>query len=86
MLHVHHFLYLRYCRAVDILPNFCRPIAIQAAIHLCFRFRFRFRAVCPKVKLLKNHVRTAHGFDFQPLVTFWTSGQKCVGRLCGIFL
>jgi hypothetical protein len=27
---VHHFLYYKLCRAVDILQNLCRPVAIQA--------------------------------------------------------
>ncbi len=29
-IHVHHFLYYKLCRAVDILQNLCRPVAIRA--------------------------------------------------------
>jgi hypothetical protein len=28
--HVHHFLYYKLCRAVDIFQNLCRPFAIRA--------------------------------------------------------
>jgi hypothetical protein len=34
VVHVHHFLYLRYCWAIDIFQNFCWPVAIWAVIHL----------------------------------------------------
>jgi len=28
--HVHHFLYYKLCRAVDIFHNLCQPVTIRA--------------------------------------------------------
>ena len=37
--HVHHFLYYKLCRAVDIFQNLCWPVAIRAVDIFCLKVK-----------------------------------------------
>ncbi len=71
--HVHHFLYLRYCQAVDIFQNFCWPIAIWAVSHF-----WSISATAKKqfgLRQIVLHIRQRF-FIFNQLSLFLTTGQN----------
>ncbi len=71
---VHHFLYLKYCPAVNIFQNFCQPVAIWAVIHFWSKSTTsRKQFVLHLLQMFVIFFTSCHFFDI------WSTPQSCVG-------
>ncbi len=72
---VHHFLYLKYCPAVNIFQNFCQPVAIWAVIH------FWSKSTTSRKQFVSHLLQTFVIFFFTRCHFFdiWSTPQSCVG-------
>jgi hypothetical protein len=51
--HVHHFLYYKLCRAVDIFQNLCRPFAIRAVYFFFLKVKLLESSSSPKINWIR---------------------------------
>ncbi len=51
--HVHHFLYYKLCRAVDIFQNLCRPFAIRAVDIFFLKVKLLESSSSPKINWIR---------------------------------